>query len=75
MIDTVLIRRYICTDYLFSISATKEPEKIYNAIRLAHSAIVELEVHPGRQEEYEYLLSNDFHDLTEHIGKGTYADI
>lgn len=59
LVDRWLTARFHCTDHFFSLKPV-EPERIRRIVMLAKSADVELMVHPGVDEEYNYLLSEDW---------------
>jgi len=59
LIDRWLTSRFQTTDYFFSLKPV-EPEKIRRIVMLSKSADVELMVHPGLDEECNYLLSEDW---------------
>jgi chitin disaccharide deacetylase len=73
IIDTWLKKHYICTDFFYSISPISQDRRIRQIINLSNTSNVELMVHPERQEEYFYLMSEEYHQLITGISKGTYA--
>ena len=54
--------RFICNDAFFSINPINN-EKINKVLLLSETFDVELMVHPGRDEEYWYLLSDEWAEL------------
>jgi hypothetical protein len=62
LIDGWLKARFKCTDYFFSIEPVSA-DRIKRIISLSKSADVELMVHPGKREEYEFLISNEWERL------------
>jgi predicted glycoside hydrolase/deacetylase ChbG (UPF0249 family) len=60
IVDTVLSRRYICTDCFFSISHHKNIESLRKIVNLAKFKNVELGVHPEIQGEFDYLMSDEY---------------
>lgn len=67
LVDRWLTSRFNCTDYFFSLSPM-ERGRVQRIFLLAESADVELMVHPGMDEEYDFLLSPEWAGL---ISKGT----
>lgn len=59
VIDTCLTRRYICTDYFFSLEPIA-PGRLRHIMSLSRTANVELMVHPENKREYDYLLSSEY---------------
>jgi succinoglycan biosynthesis protein ExoM len=57
--DRQLARRHSITDYFFDIAPIKE-ERLRRVLELARSADVEIECHPERDAEYEFLMSDGF---------------
>jgi chitin disaccharide deacetylase len=72
LVDVWLVRRYRCADAFFSIQPMQLPGRLERIIRLACSLNVELMVHPAFPEQYEYLLSPQYHDLIGAVPKGSY---
>lgn len=62
LIDLCLISRFLCTDYFFSLKPIRM-DKIMRIVELSKSANVELMVHPGVEEEYQFLLSHEWASL------------
>lgn len=62
LVDRWLTSRFQCIDYFFSLKPI-EPERIKRIVLLSKSADVELMVHPGVDEEFHYLLSEDYLNL------------
>lgn len=75
IVDKLLSRRYISTDFFFDISPLSDVIRLQNIIDLAKTANVELMVHPGRQDEYNYLINSNFFEVIESIKKISYSDI
>lgn len=59
-VDQSLIRRHRVTDYFFSLSDHLAPDRFERVICLAREADVELMVHPQRQAEYAFLMSDAY---------------
>jgi hypothetical protein len=58
--DTWLRRKYICTDYFFSLRPFSSEDRIRRITALARLSVVELAVHPEMTNECEFLMSEDF---------------
>jgi hypothetical protein len=59
-VDAGLRRKYICTDYFFSLRPLSPVDRIRRITALARLSAVELAVHPEMTNEYEFLMSEDF---------------
>lgn len=59
MIDAWISRRYIVTDYFYSLAERIDKNMVMEVRDLAKSASIELEVHPERKEEYGWLMNNE----------------
>lgn len=73
-IDMRLMRRYVCTDFFYSILPIqyKRLQKITN---LAKSSNIELMVHPENAEEHNYLMSEECLWMISDVKKGTYVNL
>ena len=58
-VDRFLARRYVYSDFFFSISPVSDQERLSRIMSLAQSSNVELMVHPEKQEELVYLMSEE----------------
>ncbi len=72
-IDNRLIKKYKCTDYFFDISPIHNAGRLKRIIDLAKSFTVELMVHPGKREEYEFLTSPEYVDMISVVRKSSYS--
>ena len=72
LIDLWLVRHYFCTDSFFSIEPVADHKRIEKIVRIAYSSNVELEVHPEKTEQYEYLMNAHYRDLIAAVPKGPY---
>jgi len=63
LVDRRLHRRYQCTDFFFSIEPIHKSDRLRVIIELSLAHNVELMVHPEKQDEYNYLLSNEYIEL------------
>jgi chitin disaccharide deacetylase len=59
-VDRILARRYVCSDYFFSISPISDHERLKRIVSLAESSNVELMVHPEKRDELAYLMSEEY---------------
>jgi len=75
MIDKWLARRYITTDYLFSLAERKKIGRLVPALELAKTSSVELETHPELEEAFEWLMGNECLQAVLNIQTGTYAQL
>ena len=62
LVDRWLRSQFKCIDYFFSLSPI-EPDRVQRIVSVAKRADVELMVHPGVEEEYRYLLSEEWGKL------------
>lgn len=62
LVDRWLKSRFRCTDYFFSLKPIGL-DKIRRILELSKSSDVELMVHPGVENEYRYLLSDNWLNL------------
>jgi len=66
IIDSYLTKRYCCTDYFLHIHQFMHDNKeecvsgLKNLAELSKTADIELLVHPHQQEDYEFLMSEEF---------------
>jgi predicted glycoside hydrolase/deacetylase ChbG (UPF0249 family) len=72
LLDVLLVRRYCCTDWFFSIEPTSNSRRLEKIFHRALSSNVELMVHPAKNEQYEYLMSSHYRHLVAAVPKGTY---
>jgi chitin disaccharide deacetylase len=69
-----LSRRYICTDFLFSISPFR-PEKLLQAVNLAAKSNVEMMVHPEKKDEFEYLMNEEYLQIISRVQRGSFKEL
>jgi predicted glycoside hydrolase/deacetylase ChbG (UPF0249 family) len=74
IMDRVIMRKYIITDHFFDIFpiTTKRVSQIVN---YARSEVVELMVHPKREGEYAYLMSDEFWQLIQGVQCGSFLTL
>ena len=75
IIDKILMRRYTCTDYFFSIWPPWQTELMRRIVNLAKSQNVELMMHPERKKEFEYLMSDEYFRIISLVGTGNYGSL
>ena len=63
LVDHWLQSRFLCTDFFFSIEPIKY-ENLHRIVSLSKNYDVELMVHPGLKNEYLFLLSPEWANLT-----------
>jgi predicted glycoside hydrolase/deacetylase ChbG (UPF0249 family) len=73
LVDAALARRYTCTDFFFSVSVAPRVSRLEHIVRLAHSRNVELMVHPEREDDLEFLMSDTYFRLISSVRTGSYA--
>ena len=75
VIDKWLSRRYLTTDYFFSLSERIKTGRLAGALDLAKASIVELETHPELEKEYEWLMGDAYTKATSDLQMGTYSQL
>lgn len=75
IVDVILTRRYICTDFFFSISPHQKIERLQSIANLSKSWNVELMVHPERKEEFDYLMSDNYLEIISDAQKINYSSL
>lgn len=73
VVDRILARRHLLTDYFFSLSQHMSPVTLRPIVEMARTANVELMVHPEIQAEFDFLMSDGFHAIISSIRVGSYA--
>jgi predicted glycoside hydrolase/deacetylase ChbG (UPF0249 family) len=73
LVDRRLSRRYQLTDYFFDLSQSIREKKLDRVMALAKSSKVELMTHPMLRLESEYLMSDEFGTMLQHLRTGSYA--
>ncbi len=59
-VDHLLSRRYVLTDFLFSLTPLAPIERLDRIFSLSRRFVVEVETHPVNEEEYRFLTSANF---------------
>jgi predicted glycoside hydrolase/deacetylase ChbG (UPF0249 family) len=67
-VDRCLGRRYVTTDYFFTLAQCWSEPGLVRLSRLAKAANVELMVHPARAEEYTFLMGNSWLEFLHTVG-------
>jgi hypothetical protein len=62
--DHMLARRHRLVDFLFSISPLGPHGRLERIVSLAREFVVELETHPVKADEYQFLTEGEVFDLT-----------
>lgn len=74
-IDRLMGRRYIMTDYLFSLSNCLINSKLPSALILAKSSDIELQTHPEVEDEFQWLSGKVCAQLFSGLPKGNYLQL
>jgi hypothetical protein len=75
IVATILKRRYICTDYFYSISPHHNIERLIRIVILSKHKNVELMVHPERLEEFDYLMSEEYLQVIYDAERKSYSSL
>jgi chitin disaccharide deacetylase len=75
IVDLILKHRYICTDYFYGFTPYQGTERLQYIAKLSQSSNVELMVHPERQAEYSYLISEEYIQLISQSFRGSYVSM
>ena len=75
MISALLHRRHHLTDYLFSIEPLQPVSRLEKIMALAQAGTVELETHPARESERDFLLGPEFARLTGGVHLARYVEV
>src|SRR5438477_9605542 len=73
LVDRRLARRYRLPDYFFCLLQCVREKKLDRVAALAKASNVELMTHPVVNQEAEYLMSDEFYVILEHLEVGSYA--
>ena len=74
-VDRWLARRYVMTDYFFSLGQCLRGKRLDRVSELARTANVELMTHPIDSEEYAWLMSDRFSEATQGVRLEPYAKL
>lgn len=72
-VDRWLARRYVMTDYFFSLGQCLRGRSLGRVADLARTSNVELMTHPIDSDEYAWLMSDQFSEATRGVRLETYA--
>jgi len=75
IIDKSLRRRYITTDFLFSLLERLKIGRLAGALNLARSSNVELQTHPEREEEFRWLVGQASVQAFFGLQKGNFSQL
>ena len=73
VVDCWLARRYRLADYFFDLTQSIRDNKVDRVMALAATSKVELMTHPVVESESNYLMSDQFQTMLEHLNVGSYA--
>jgi predicted glycoside hydrolase/deacetylase ChbG (UPF0249 family) len=73
-VDAWLCRRHRCTDYFFRLLPLTPGGRIRQIVELAGSSIVEVAVHTDGEEEYRYLMGEEYGKLIHGVTLATHTD-
>lgn len=74
-IDKWLARRYVTTDYLFSLSERINTGRLARALELAKASSVEFETHPEHTEEFDWLTGDACAQAFSSLQRGGWAQL
>lgn len=60
VVDRILSKDHICTDFFFSIQPISDLSRLKRILDLSDAYLIELMVHPGLEEEYDFLMSEGY---------------
>jgi len=72
ILNDYVSRKFISTDYFFSILPIQNYERLKNIFKLADDHSVEIEVHPENDGEIEFLLSDQYKSLIDSVHTGCF---
>lgn len=75
ILDMIVFRRFISTDYFFSILPLQNHERLQNIFNRSVNNNIEIEVHPENTDEIEFLLSGPYLSLMESSPVGNFQKI
>lgn len=68
-------RRFIAPNSFFSVAPVQNQERLRNIINRAAEETVEIEVHPEKVEEIEFLLSDQYENLVKSVHRGGFLHL
>jgi len=75
LLDSVVNSRFISTDSFFSILPLQNQKRLKDILNRSTFSDVEIEVHPENLDEIEFLLSDQFNQLTVSVHKSNFQQI
>jgi predicted glycoside hydrolase/deacetylase ChbG (UPF0249 family) len=75
LLDVVVTRRYVSTEYLFSIEPLLDLDRLRRIFAQSNTSNVELEVHPENAEEREFLLGDEYLGFMKAASVGNFSGI
>jgi chitin disaccharide deacetylase len=75
LIDAWLTRRYRCTDYLFSLSASLHCDGLQRVAQHSLASTVELQTHPENTAEFDWLMSAVWEEIISPLRRGSFANL
>jgi len=75
ILDICVSRKFISTDYFFSLAPVQNHERLRNIFDRAVRKTVEIEVHPENHEEIEFLFSDQFQHLMDSVQSGNFQEL
>jgi hypothetical protein len=75
VVDTWLVRRYRCTDYVFRLPPIAMGRGMKRIANIACASVVELAVHPESAGEYDFLMGHEYPDCIAGVARGGYKDM
>lgn len=75
VIDKWLSRKYLMTDYFFSLAACIRTGRLMHALELAKASNVELQTHPELEDEFEWLMGNICIQAISNLERGTHTQL
>jgi chitin disaccharide deacetylase len=74
-LNSILHRRHICADEFYSVEPVSRSDRVARIFNQATEKSVELMVHPSREVEFAFLMSDEFGALLQRVRKGTYSEL
>ncbi len=71
-LNHIISRRFISSDYFFSIEPVQNVERLRRLLNRGRRHTIEIEVHPEKNEESEFLMGDEFRALIEDICVGSF---
>ncbi|HMD55693.1 MAG TPA: ChbG/HpnK family deacetylase, partial [Phycisphaerae bacterium] len=75
MVDKSLARRYVLTDYFFSLYSCLKTGQMSRMAELARKGKVELMAHPIKDLEYDFLMGNEFDEWFSDVKLESFSEL